>query len=118
MRTQAQRRCLIQRYKAKVGCARCSERHPACLDLHHREPVSKSKKLTETKGSGRKYTGGSAWDDLSYAEIVREIQMCDVLCSNCHRKENSEQLKWRSLVRSEKPSKGLLAAEAALGLEA
>lgn len=116
MRTQRNRLDLIRRYKVMVGCS-CGERRPECLDLHHRDRTTKTPKLSKIKGSGRLYTGGSRWQDLSYAEIVDEIRKCDVRCSNCHRVDTAAELGWhgQEVVR-EKHSPRLLEAEVALGL--
>lgn len=109
---------LVRRFKAQKGCARCGEMHPACLDLHHLDPSQKNPKLTKYK-NGKRMSGGSMWKDLSYALLVLEIQKCEVLCSNCHRKETAEQLGWRydkERPEMERQSKARAAAELALGL--
>lgn len=64
----------LQSYKVERGCP-CGERHPACLDFHHRDP--KSKEFYITIAAKR----GWAW-----SRIAAEVEKCDVLCSNCHRK--------------------------------
>lgn len=115
-RTQRNRLDLIRRYKVMVGCS-CGERRAQCLDLHHRDPEDKNPKLSQMKGSGRKYMGGSRWVDLSYDEIVTEIRKCDVKCSNCHRVETAKDLGWHGRQpEREKHSPKLQLAEIALGL--
>ena len=71
-------------YKRTLRCARCGESHPACLDFHHKNPLEKDVALSQVI-----YTKG--W---SKERILNEISKCEVLCSNCHRKEhyNSEQI--------------------------
>lgn len=59
--------------KAITGCSECREMDPACLDFHHRDPSSKE--FCISMGTGR------PWD-----VVLTEIEKCDVLCSNCHRK--------------------------------
>jgi len=56
------------------GCIRCTEKHPACLDFHHRD--GKKNKLGHI-GFIRRFGL-----DRLYAEIAK----CDVICANCHRK--------------------------------
>ena len=116
-RTQRNREDLVRRFKARAGCARCPERHPACLDLHHLDPTTKAKKLSKSK-NGKWYTGGSQWKDLSYPELVAELLKCEVVCSNCHRVETAEAAGWRYDIPpiQEKFSPARHAAEIALGL--
>jgi hypothetical protein len=95
-RTKRKRMALVSAFKVEAGCSRCDERHPACLDLHHLDPETKNPKLTKIKATGRYYTGGSRWVDLSFAEIESELEKCEVLCSNCHRKETALRLGWHT----------------------
>ncbi len=67
----------IDRVKAERGCERCGETHPACLDFHHRDPSQKCFSLNTAKRRG--YT---------LAMVQEEIDKCEVLCANCHRKEH------------------------------
>lgn len=62
--------------KRSLGCSRCPEKEPVALDFHHRDPATKLGEVSKmiTRGLGRK-------------TIEAEIAKCDVLCSNCHRKE-------------------------------
>ncbi len=60
-------------YKSNLWCQRCGEDHPACLEFHHRD--SKKYEVSSMVNSG-----------YSVASILKEIQKCDVLCANCHRK--------------------------------
>lgn len=65
-------------HKARSGgCERCDENHPACLDFHHRNPDEKEFSLRDVHS--QKY---------SLERIQKEIDKCEVLCSNCHRKEH------------------------------
>lgn len=69
-----------------LSCQQCGEADPACLDFHHRDPAEKEVEL----GRIVKVKG---W---SKARIMAEIEKCDVLCANCHRKlhhrERAEEL--------------------------
>lgn len=71
--------CLkLLRLKAEVGCKSCPERHPGCLQFHHRNPATKSFEISEavlTKG---------------WKTILKETKKCDVLCANCHFKLHFE----------------------------
>jgi hypothetical protein len=80
---------IVRDYRNSRGCQRCPETHPACLDLHHTNPEEKHPKLIDLK---RGRTGGGAiWAKLSYPDLEAELAKCEVLCSNCHRKEETER---------------------------
>jgi hypothetical protein len=70
----------INAIKRDRGCMSCKERHPACLDFHHRDPMQK------TLSVGVLICRCAAMDT-----ILEEIEKCDVLCSNCHRKLHWQQ---------------------------
>lgn len=64
----------LRNEKAKVGCQRCGERDPACLDFHHVDESTKRLNIA------------TQIHQLSKAKIEAEIEKTIVLCSNCHRK--------------------------------
>lgn len=66
---------------SRVQCNRCSEDHPACLDYHHLDPSEKDIALAQAFHDG--------W---SIERMQKEIEKCEVLCSNCHRKEHGSVL--------------------------
>lgn len=68
-------RNFIQEYKASSKCKNCPENHTATLDFHHRDST---KKVLEISKAAR--------DGWGIAKLRREIEKCDILCSNCHRK--------------------------------
>lgn len=62
--------------KSQLKCNRCGEDHPATLDFHHRYgPKSFSLAKVGTYGWG-------------HDKIEEELDKCEVLCANCHRKEH------------------------------
>ena len=64
---------LVTDYKAKRGCCRCRENDPVCLDFHHH--------------IGKKENNiGTILGHWSEERIFKEIEKCEVLCANCHRK--------------------------------
>lgn len=69
----AERSLYLKEYRAERGCMRCGERHPACLDFHHRDPKQKTFNIKQMKS-------------YSMKRIKAEIEKCDILCANCHRK--------------------------------
>jgi len=62
-------------FKATLNCVKCGENHPACLDFHH---INGKKDFN----IGHKLT----W--YGWARLMKEVAKCEVLCSNCHRKEH------------------------------
>ncbi len=81
-RSSSQRRMQeIRDLKAATGCKVCGETHPACLDFHHRDPSTKLFTI-----------GSSSKACKSRERVWAEIAKCDVICSNCHRKEHYNHL--------------------------
>jgi hypothetical protein len=69
------RRKWFLKFKHTLSCQACPETHHACLDFHHRNPSEKVDSISSMIVRG-----------LSIKTILLEIEKCDVLCSNCHRK--------------------------------
>ncbi len=76
----ANRRDLIQNwykeYKNTLKCSKCPESDWRCLDFHHKNPNEKEFSISTGRMRG-----------LSVKRLLEEIAKCEVLCSNCHRKE-------------------------------
>ena len=70
-------RAWVHELKISLSCNRCPEGDVFCLDFHHRR---KDKELSIAK------TVTQGW---SKKRILEEIAKCEILCSNCHRKEHS-----------------------------
>ena len=66
----------LKELKHKLFCIKCGKNHIACLDFHHKNPVEKDMGIAKML---------YRW---SKKKIEEEIAKCDVLCSNCHRKEH------------------------------
>lgn len=60
-------------------CRRCGAGHPACLDFHHTDATEKELGVSEMISYG-----------YAKESIRDEIENCEVLCANCHRKEHYE----------------------------
>jgi hypothetical protein len=69
----------VAKIKSDKGCAKCGERHPACLEFHHLDPSVKGFNLAEAPTRVTDPT-----------RILAEMAKCIVLCSNCHRKLHYE----------------------------
>lgn len=61
-------------FKKTLKCEYCGENHVACLDFHHTDP------------SVKEFSVGSMIHRFGKARILKEVEKCTVLCSNCHRK--------------------------------
>ena len=62
-------------YKIKSGCILYDESHISCLEFHHRDQFDKEFNIYEALRNG--------WGKK---RILEEVNKCDVLCANCHRK--------------------------------
>ena len=69
-------RQMIFDYKASKGCNRCPENDARCLDFHH---IGDDKEFT---------IGNILRNKLCWESILKEIEKCEVICANCHRKEH------------------------------
>ena len=69
----------LREYKNECECIKCGENHPVCLDFHHRDPKKKESMIAQLVSTG--------W---CKERILKEIEKCDVLCANCHRKLHFE----------------------------
>lgn len=74
--TRAEIKRILTELKAKFGCSRCGESHPAVLDFHHKD-ANKSFPIADFKTH-----------TSSFSIVMDEVAKCEVLCSNCHRKEH------------------------------
>lgn len=66
------RRAWLSAYKASIGCVICGEKDPRCLDFHHRDPTTKIHNVSHLINS--------------MDAMLKEMDKCDLLCANCHRK--------------------------------
>lgn len=70
----ARRADLIFQLKIAKGCSYCLEKDPICLDFHHKDKTTKD------------FNIGNKFGDVSLETLMREIDKCEIVCSNCHRK--------------------------------
>ena len=69
----------FEELKQTLACQRCGENHPATLDFHHRNPKEKEILISQAVHNG--------WGS---ERILKEIEKCDVLCANCHKRLHAE----------------------------
>jgi hypothetical protein len=68
----------INDIKNNSKCQNCEESHISCLDFHHTQDFKKDYEI----GNMRSF---------SEENILKEIDKCIILCSNCHRKVHYEE---------------------------
>lgn len=76
-------RSLVQQIKESKPCSVCGETRFYCLDFHHRNSDTKKDTVCNLIRHG-----------YSTEIILEEIQKCDIICSNCHRKEHTNTYKY------------------------
>ena len=72
---------LVEYLKDK-SCMSCGEDDLRVLDFHHRNKEEKRYGIA-------KMIRTQHWNT-----ILREIEKCDIMCSNCHRKKTAKEFDW------------------------
>ena len=80
-RSNTLRKWLLE-YKKQLKCNKCGESDIACLDFHHVDPSKKEIIISRAINN--------RW---SVNRLKSEIEKCEVLCSNCHRKLHYKEYK-------------------------
>jgi hypothetical protein len=65
------------------GCKTCGEKDFRCIEFDHRDPLTKKFAISKMVGAG-----------YGIKRIAAEIEKCDILCANCHKKRTAEQFNW------------------------
>ncbi len=73
------RKSFIEDYKKSHSCVICGEQDPVCLDFHHKNKEEKDFQISHMIRGG--------W---SLERIKEEIDKCEMLCANCHRKKHKD----------------------------
>jgi hypothetical protein len=63
----------LEDYKKTLKCSLCGENHPGAIDFHHKQKKEFSIPWIVHNG-------------YSIENIKKELEKCEVLCANCHRK--------------------------------
>ena len=67
-------------YKEGLSCFRCGfegKGNPWAIELHHKDPTEKTELVSYLVSHG-----------YSWERVMEEIEICDPICANCHRKEH------------------------------
>ena len=86
-RTQASRAKnshYIHEYKLKHPCIQCGETDPVVLEFDHRDRDTKC------------FSVSYAASHKTFRVLKEEMDKCDVLCANCHRRKTAKQLGYYS----------------------
>lgn len=70
-------------YYSNNSCVDCGNDNPIVLELYHRDDVIKINEISNMVHSG-----------YSWEIIEKEINKCDVRCSNCHKIRTSKTQGW------------------------
>lgn len=60
-------------YSLKTKCLICGETEAVCLDFHHKDPTEKDFTISQHRNKSKE-------------NLLKEIEKCVCVCSNCHRK--------------------------------
>ena len=72
----------FKEFKKTLSCEYCGDERWWVLDFHHKDPLTKDSSIARLMNKGSKIG------------ILKEIEKCIVLCSNCHRDlHHKERLK-------------------------
>lgn len=77
-KNRLKQRLLIYNFLLEHPCVQCGETDPIVLDFDHLDPKEKSfnvSKAINHSGKG----------------IIKEMEKCQVLCANCHRRKTAKQ---------------------------
>lgn len=81
-------RVKVLTYLETHPCVMCGESDPIVLDFDHIKPETKEWTMA------RLIAEGHAWERLE-----KEIDKCQVLCANCHRRKTAKEQGWYTNVR-------------------
>jgi|SRR5687767_4324495 len=73
----------VYAYLLTHPCTKCGESDVRVLEFHHRDKSEKDMAIAAMVSGG-----------FSIARIQAEIEKCDFLCANCHRKITVEERGW------------------------
>lgn len=73
----------IFEYLEKHPCVKCGESDPIVLEFDHRDRSDKIGNIS------------NLITDSSWERIEIEIQKCDVLCANCHRRKSAAEFNYK-----------------------
>lgn len=88
-RLRERNRLYIWEYLSRNPCVRCKEADPIVLEFDHLE--------SSTKVADVGTTVRRLWN---IKKIQEEIDKCQILCANCHRRKTAETQGWYSTIQT------------------
>lgn len=82
-RLKRQNQIELIEYMKNKACAICMESDIRVLEFDHLDPTTKSFNIARAVNDG-----------IPWAIILLEIEKCQILCSNCHKKRTATQYGW------------------------
>ncbi|MBI3306005.1 hypothetical protein HYZ82_02620 [Candidatus Nomurabacteria bacterium] len=76
-------RVKLLEYLSSKSCKDCGEKDPIVLDFDHKDRSKKFKSVCHM------LSGHYSWES-----VLKEIEKCDIRCSNCHRRKTYIQFKF------------------------
>ena len=76
-------RAILLKFLSSKSCIDCGESDPIVLDFDHKKPASKFKSVS------RMLSGHYSWES-----VKKEIDKCNIRCSNCHKRKSYIQFKF------------------------
>ena len=70
-------------YLSDKSCADCGESDIRVLELDHLDPTTKVFSISQAVKLGH-----------SWNSVMNEINKCQILCANCHKKRTAQQFGW------------------------
>lgn len=80
---RAENKRRLYEYLREHPCVDCGESDLVVLDLDHRDETAKVLNISTMLQKNQ-----------SWVRIAKEIEKCDVRCSNCHRRRTARQFGW------------------------
>lgn len=73
----------VWNYLKEHPCVKCNESDPIVLEFDHRDNSNKEFEISRMVSNSN-----------GLQKIKEEIEKCDVLCANCHRRKTAKQFNW------------------------
>jgi 5-methylcytosine-specific restriction endonuclease McrA len=71
------------KYMSDKACVVCGEADIRVLELDHINPKDKSFSVSQAVKLGH-----------NWSEVLTELEKCQVLCANCHKRRTAQQFNW------------------------
>lgn len=73
----------LREYLKDKTCTTCSESDYVVMEFDHRDRSTKEFDISD--GIGKRY---------SWKKILKELEKCDPMCANCHRRKTAKDMGW------------------------